>query len=361
MDILYIGMPCAVIKSGADQVNKRNIEILRKNCDSLKILSPFSDRGIKRYLFGIEKKFIEEVIGELKQHEYEVVFISQSLMGRIARIIKNKFPAIKIICFFHNIERHYATELLRVSGLLHCPFYFAARYFEKIATDYSDFLIVLNQRDAALLWKVYHRKADLLMPISVEDNYTKKQLCPVTGDIMYLFVGKAFFANIEAVEWFIREVLPSVPGQFIVIGDGMDKHIKKIASSRVKVYGYIEDLSYFYSMATYVVSPVFSGGGMKTKISEALMYGKAILGTKEAFEGYERCEVMYECNNALTFINTINELINSHNCALFHESARAFYLKNYSFQAVCSIFSKWFIPIVEAKDKYIVDNNSIRK
>lgn len=36
-----------------------------------------------------------------------------------------------------------------------------------------------------------------------------------------------------------------------------------------------------------MVMPIFSGSGMKVKTAEALMYGKFLIGTKEAFEGYE--------------------------------------------------------------------------
>lgn len=44
---------------------------------------------------------------------------------------------------------------------------------------------------------------------------------------------------------------------------------------------------------------------MKTKTAEALMYGKTIIGTKEAFEGYVLDEkAMKLCSNAQEFIDT---------------------------------------------------------
>ena len=49
-----------------------------------------------------------------------------------------------------------------------------------------------------------------------------------------------------------------------------------------------------------VTSEVETGSGMKVKTCEALMYGKNILGTDEAFEGYEldTARVGGRCNNA---------------------------------------------------------------
>ena len=52
------------------------------------------------------------------------------------------------------------------------------------------------------------------------------------------------------------------------------------------------------------------GSGMKSKTAEALMYGKPILGTKEAFEGYDTdpAKVGALCNTATEFIETIGKI-----------------------------------------------------
>lgn len=56
-----------------------------------------------------------------------------------------------------------------------------------------------------------------------------------------------------------------------------------------------------------MISPIWAGGGMKTKTAEALMYGKTIIGTTETFEGYEmdpRCMIL--CRSAADFIAAID-------------------------------------------------------
>ena len=109
---------------------------------------------------------------------------------------------------------------------------------------------------------------------------------------------------------FIKEVMPHINAELIIVGKGMDQFKEKFElTENVKVFGFVEDLSAFYYDASIVIAPIYSGGGMKTKIAEAMMYGKTILGTKEAFEGYERLkDVTLECNNADDFIDYISKL-----------------------------------------------------
>lgn len=349
MNVLYIGTDVLKITDGAAQVNKRNIYLLRSCSSYLKIISPsLAQGGLKKYLFGINETFIKQVLSELSANHYNIVFISQSLHGRIAKYIKKKYPNIIVICFFHNVEKQYASELIRVSGLLHFPFYWAACRSEQKAVHFSDYLITLNSRDNDELYALYKRNSDLILPTSLQDKYVKSDARHKSIDeIVYLFVGVAFFANVEGITWFINEVLPKVPGKLIIIGKGMEVLSNRFSDPRIEIHGFVEDLSYYYSMATFVISPILSGGGMKTKTAEALMYGKAIIGTKEAFEGYDKCEAMYECNDSSSFAKTIKKIINSHNYVLFHQESRDLFIQKYSNTVSLESFSKWIRSILK--------------
>ena len=78
----------------------------------------------------------------------------------------------------------------------------------------------------------------------------------------------------------------------------------------MQVVGTVDCLETWYEKADVVISPIFLGSGMKTKTAEALMYGKPILGTKEAFEGYDTdpAKVGALCNTATEFIETIGKI-----------------------------------------------------
>jgi hypothetical protein len=70
----------------------------------------------------------------------------------------------------------------------------------------------------------------------------------------------------------------------------------------------VNDLEELYIHATAIVCPIFSGSGMKTKMIEALRYGKYIFATSEAFEGIDVDFVKIGglCNTNNEFVNSIN-------------------------------------------------------
>ena len=310
MKILYIGRKIERPTSGADQVNKRNQMLLEAIArDGVFYRAPHGNGLAAKLVFGITRKFLFRLNEELATGGYTHVFISQSLLGRTARWIKRHYPAIRIITFFHNIEVQYAEEYRKVQGLRSLPFQYAVKYWESKSVEYSDVLITLNTRDSALLHECYGKEAALTLPTSLEDRYDAQARIDHAekGAIDYLFVGVAFFANIQGVQWFIDEVMPHVAGDLYVVGSGMDRVDFRNLTPRIHIRGYVDDLSSYYYRAKTVISPIWAGGGMKTKTAEALMYGKTIIGTTETFEGYEmdpRCMIL--CRSAADFIAAID-------------------------------------------------------
>ena len=80
-------------------------------------------------------------------------------------------------------------------------------------------------------------------------------------------------------------------------------------TANIEIYSNVPDLNPFFDDADFVVLPILSGSGMKVKTAESLMNGKFIIGTDEAFRGYDITEkVGVICNSAQEFIVAINNL-----------------------------------------------------
>lgn len=339
--ILYIGKKILKPKSGADQVNKRNQIILEENFDVL-YLPIVPGRFFKLYL-RITDQYLKLIDKVIVNNEFEYVYIEQSTYGRACRYIKKKYPNLKIIIFFHNIELQYATEYIKTCGLKAIPFFLTIKYWEKKSCLYADYCITLNKRDTLLLNKIYGKKSSIELPTSFPDLFDEKKALSERGTIEsytidYLFVGVSFFANIEAVQWFINNVMPRVEGHLHVIGNGMDKIKFENLSDRIHIHGFVDDLSEYYYKARMVISPIHVGGGMKTKTAEALMYGKTILGSKEAFEGYEIDEnCMILCNTAEDYLYNISSFKN--NLSKINPASRKLFLRLYSNNAIQKKFN----------------------
>jgi polysaccharide biosynthesis protein PslH len=104
-----------------------------------------------------------------------------------------------------------------------------------------------------------------------------------------LFVGGAFYANVQAALWLAQEVAPHLPVPTVIAGSGLDRWAGQLQQTdgRTIVTGRVADLAPWYRQARLVLAPVFDGSGMKTKVAEAWMHGKFVVGTPEAFTGYD--------------------------------------------------------------------------
>jgi hypothetical protein len=84
---------------------------------------------------------------------------------------------------------------------------------------------------------------------------------------------------------------------------------------------------------------------MKVKTCSALMYGKNILGTSEAFEGYtlDFDAIGSKCNTAALFIEAIKNF-SKHKQLKYNEYSRNLYKKNYTDSVAEKLFNEMIIP-----------------
>jgi glycosyltransferase involved in cell wall biosynthesis len=93
----------------------------------------------------------------------------------------------------------------------------------------------------------------------------------------------------------------------------------------------VENLQAYYHYASAVVAPIFSGGGMKVKIAEALMHNKTIISTKFAAVGYEEVnsKVIVFARTPLEFAVIIDAIAQPKD-----QESRSYYVKYYSAEAI---------------------------
>ena len=108
------------------------------------------------------------------------------------------------------------------------------------------------------------------------------------GPIM-LFTGQMDYPpNIDAVSWFAREVLPSMPGaRFVIAGRAPIAEVRALASDRVAVTGAVPDIRSWLAAADLVVAPLRIARGIQNKVLEAMAMARPVVATPAAFEGIE--------------------------------------------------------------------------
>lgn len=302
------------------------------------------------YFPEINPSIFSKIKNKIEKWQPQIVFIESSQYGSIVKYIKKKFPAVCIITFFHNIELQYAMSYFSLFNIKSWFFYRMSKANEVQTVKYSDKCIVLNQRDANLLQRLYKRNADCILPVSFKDALCVNKIDKIKEESYFinkrecLFVGTNFEANIKGLNWFIEKVLPFVDIHLRIIGIGMTKVF--FSDDKITVMDYIDDLSEYYVNTDFIIEPIFDGGGMKTKTAEAMMWGKAIIGTDEAFCGYEIDNVigLYRCNTDREMIEKIQSIYND-NIANFNASIRELFLEKYSFKGTLQILNDFFNSI----------------
>jgi polysaccharide biosynthesis protein PslH len=265
------------------------------------------------HIDGISERSIDAVDAEIKQSNIAQVFVDGSNLGELVKVLKQRFPDLLIYTFFHNVESRFFWGSFKQNKNLRSFAICAANYLaERKAVRYSDRIVCLSKRDSQLLLKLYGRSATDILPMALHDQRAIQTL-PSTDtpqEKYALFVGGLFYANQAGITWFVNEVSPHIKIKTYIVGKGFEKQKDMLEQqANVKVIGAVASLAPWYAHAQFVIAPIFDGSGMKTKVAEALMFGKKIVGTPEAFSGYEDIakEAGWVCSTRDEFVTAINE------------------------------------------------------
>lgn len=302
---------------------------------------------LRGHIDGINSCSISKIIDIINKKKINRIFIDGSNLGEISKILKKRFPNKTIYTFYHHVECIFFWQLFLIKKSIRSFFIMLVNFLsEKKSIKYSDYNIVLNNRDSKNLKYIYGKKADYIIPLILENKFKKiKSRNLKQKKLSALFVGGNFFANILGIEWFVKNVLPYVDLKLIIVGKGMEKYKKKFAKSKnVECVGATNDLNYWYRKVHFVLSPIFHGSGMKTKIAESLMHGKKIVATKESFIGYKGIskKAGFVCNTANDFIFTIKKNSVNLKTKSFYPSLQNIFLKKYSYKAGLKYYNKLF-------------------
>ncbi|MCC0175433.1 tetratricopeptide repeat protein [Waterburya agarophytonicola K14] len=130
--------------------------------------------------------------------------------------------------------------------------------------------------------------------------------------------------NIDAVVWLCKEIMPLVwqkspEIKVTLLGNNPSEAVRELASDRVDVTGYIEDVTPYFISHRVFVAPLTYGAGMKGKIGQSLEYGLPIVSTAIGTEGMNLVSGRdaLEANTASDFAEQILRLYRDEN--LWHQ------------------------------------------
>ena len=143
------------------------------------------------------------------------------------------------------------------------------------ASTFEDFDVktIISEPDRALF---PHEKRDeiLIVPNGVDHDYFKPQEHEKLYDLV--FTGNMSYPpNVNAVEYLAEEIMPMVwktlpEVKLYIAGATPDPRVKKAASDKIIVSGWLDDIRYAYAQSRVFIAPMRIGTGLQNKLLEAM-------------------------------------------------------------------------------------------
>lgn len=238
----------------------------------------------------------------VKTSQFDAIIWEHPYYYWLARMIQAKHGIFTII-HSHNIE----YQRFRSTGKW---WWRILRCYEGACLKQADFVYFISQPDRAIgqkEWKLDPAKCDI-MPFGIQqDKYPAdrtscqqtiraRHQIPAEAKIL-LFNGLLSYPpNRQAVDDLLHEINPrllqddSFSYRLIICGKGLPdtyRGLENYRDQRVIFAGFVEDIETYFKGADVFLNPVLSGGGIKTKMVEAIGFGTTVVSTQTGSTGIE--------------------------------------------------------------------------
>jgi sugar transferase (PEP-CTERM/EpsH1 system associated) len=149
-----------------------------------------------------------------------------------------------------------------------------------------------------------------------------------------------YWANIDAVCWFAREIFPEIrsrepKAEFWIVGASPTRDVLALKSiSGVNVTGRVPDVRPYLKHAEFALAPLRVARGIQNKVLEALAMGCPVLCTPQAASGLQECSTtpVTIVDSGSKMVEAAIRLLQSCHTQKIRDSARNYILKYYSWQ-----------------------------
>jgi len=281
-------------------------------------------RYINIFYFGLLKKII-------RQNNISHIIIEHPYYGWLGLLLQ-RFCKIKLIIHSHNIE----AERFETVGKWWWKILW---HYEKYIHQKADFTFCITEKDRQYFlnhYKIPLEKTSVItygiawntMPAlsdraAAKNKLLKKYLLN-EETVLYLFNGALDYKpNLEAVKNIVESINPifiklNISYKIIICGKNLPaemNELKQYADTNIIYAGFVEDISLYFKGVDIFINPVTDGGGIKTKLVEALGYNLNAVSTFNGAIGVDEniCNgKLLLCENAdwQSFSEKMTEAIN---------------------------------------------------
>lgn len=336
---------------------------------SYQMLKGLKDQGneITLFAFNTKKHFVsEETISKqftfCRVHTHEID-TTPRLISALAHLLRNRsynisrFNSATAVEQLRALLEKEAFDLVLFDGLYSTPLLDAIdsgnqakkvlrqhnvefRIWEKLSISESNILKRWYYRILAGQLKKYEtgilKVFDAILPITIEDKDEMHQYCShqtyftcevgvdiQDGEQDYEIIANRFFhigsmewiPNRNGVEWLIAEVWPLVKAampqaELHLAGKGLNRKSEALQGNGIFIHGEVDSAAEFMKSNGIMCIPLFSGGGIRVKLLEALAMSVPVVATPIAAAGInlENRKDLYISETAKDFAKSMIDL-----------------------------------------------------
>ncbi len=145
--------------------------------------------------------------------------------------------------------------------------------YERFVFDLFDNKTIISIPDRNFI--PHHAKEEIvIIPNGVDQNYFKPMEAKIRSELV--FTGNMGYPpNIDCAEYLVNEVLPLIHRKFpdtriILAGASPHARVRELASEKVLVTGWVDDIRPYYAGARIFMAPMQLGTGLQNKLLEAM-------------------------------------------------------------------------------------------
>lgn len=263
-------------------------------------LIPFLKEKFSRYY---DRSLVDKITAYVRENDIDTIIWEHPYYAWLAFRVRKR-TGVRTIFHTHNIE----YQRFRSMGRWWWP---VLKGYEKRAFKKADGLLFITPEDkqfAIDTWKIPAEKCiDLPFGIEInkfpDDRMASKNRIAGTFRIdpavtFIMFNGLlGYKPNLDALKTILDKINPILLAQenfqykIIISGKGLPatwNGLKAYAEKNIIFSGFAADIETFYKAADIFLNPVQTGGGIKTKMVEAIAFGATVVATQSGAAGINR-------------------------------------------------------------------------